>query len=77
MDKRSGSEVNEKISKLHELIGDVSLILTGDNGKQSLKDFEYAGDLLAKTFTMGTYEGELNKTELLEANRLWKKYKEK
>ena len=78
IDKRSGSVVHKKIQDLHEMVGDNPCsdeIYGPGTADQGLIDFEYVGDLLAKTYTMGTYEGRLTKEEMLECNRLNKKYK--
>ena len=78
IDKSSGSVVHSKVSALHEMVGDNpcdNKIYGEGTAEQGLKDFEYMSELLEKVWTMGTFEGSLTKEEMLECNRLNKKYK--
>ena len=60
---------HNKIAVLHEMIGDCI-----EGTTLSSDDFEWAGDMLTKTYTMGSYNGSLTEEECIKANKLYKAY---
>ena len=73
-------EEHERIGTLHELVGDYTLTdlaTERGDGLTSFNDFDWCGDMLEKTYTMGTYEGSLTKEEKKKAKNLYRVYKDK